>query len=326
MRFRYSLRTLLLVTLAVGVGFGAYLKWTENERSIAALEHCHATYHWHTRTKDGLSRALAPDEQYASVEFRPDWDGPSSVARSLRGLTRLKTVTLTLNNFWNRIVYKAKVLDRETVRAILPLPAYEELVLRGDLEEQSWELLVQHPRLRILRASGEHFTPRELEILAGLPRLEELHLSDCLPADRKQGLPELARLTRLQALTIDRDWLDEETQIAIGRLPKLERLTVYDLFRDHLLPRSPNFAWPPNLRTLRLGVTHLPESELKFLAEIPHLEELRVSRLDFEDPNFEKLGQHLPKLRRYIQGDEYDLFGSGPRVYVRGPDGTFRQD
>jgi len=350
MKFQFSLKALLLVTLVAGVGFGTYLKWTENERSIAALEKAGAIYHWHTHTEERVPRGLSLWEQYASVEFSlSSWLGESADARALRGVRRLKRITLNVDQeYLGQAGYfplRKVPIDPETVREILAVPSFEELTLFSDVSEEQWEQLTQHPRLRVLRGEYLVFQDRSLASLVRLPHVEELALEHADRANGNTGLPELATMRQLVALTLEDVLLDDETLDAIQKLPKLKRLTLRDNWflsegsyralksmtslRELEIDSGRGFEFqdsPPNLQSLRLPWYYLTKDDLQQLARLTQLEDLAVLHKDFVDLELELIGTTLPNLRRFEECQDQYLDGTrGPFVYVRGRDGKFQR-
>jgi len=262
MRFRDSLRALLLLTIAAGVGFGAYLKWTEHERNIAALEKIGAICQWVTKSSDDPYRPLTPAEQYAEISISGpfdtpqyqdvrSWKGQPADFQRLRSVRRLNSLAID-----DQGVNPSKL---EGLFPILPeLPVLESLTLGGPiLDDQAFSFLKDCRALRTLAITQN--TVFVLPTSVG-PRKDQ-RTFQLSPARRKilkyvQRLPEL---TQLRSLELLEDSLDAEAVCAIGKCRALKSLTVStDLLTGSWRPLRELTA----LEVLSIGGRGIDESDL----------------------------------------------------------------
>jgi len=93
MRFQFSLKALLLVTLAAGVVFSVWPQWT-HDRSAAALREQGAFVSWVPHTNGDPFHPPPGDEFETHVTLGPNWNGSATDLRGLRGLKRLRRLNL----------------------------------------------------------------------------------------------------------------------------------------------------------------------------------------------------------------------------------------
>jgi len=269
MKFRYSLRTLLVVTLVVGVGIGTYLKWTENERSIAAIERANGRYVWVT-DDDGWppTKKLSEAEQYAQVRIDASWTGGAAGYGSLRGLRRLKSLVIAIEPRKGpdlcRVLPGLSDLEHLDVTAYLGAEQGRDV-----LAEDSVENLARCVRLQRLSIRAQLFWT----IAAQKSRTPaEVAEDQATLKTWNMRLAELRTCTQLRELTLAGNLVDEHTIAALASLEQLEDLDLrgFNLSVDDLRPLrtmknlkslsvtlfsgsvAEPLPFPPNLTTLTI--------------------------------------------------------------------------
>jgi len=318
MRFRYSLRTLLLLTITAGVGIGTYLKWTENERSIAAIQGANGHYFWITRQSNifgGPGPEWPEAEHYARVDIDETWEGDASSFNALRGLRRLKSLDLTLPPPANGRLYQ-----------VLPgLPELESIWIRARVgmdegpvvfSDESVEALTRCRQLRALTIVGflkssdvYQITPPaqvlldrpliqtfngQLKRLQACPQLRTLTLSgDLVDAQTGEVLSGFTKLECLELFT---------NPLPLAELKPLSRLAALQALKVPLetAPES-TFPWPPNLVALRLFGPAEEPVEPETFARLTKMQTLEIGFGSVPDDFVARLEKlKLPALRRIV--------------------------
>jgi len=229
MRFRYSLRTLLLLTMVAALGFWCWLKWTENQRSIAALKALGVNVGWFEQSLDFPRRRLSEEEQFAGAHFVYVWPGIAADYRKLRGVRRLKYVNLRNGSegYAGLFPVLPRLKDFTTLECTLL-----------QLNDENITFLKQCPKLRTIVVG----TPIEVELLRSEPYADsKFQVESVQPVEQQPTrvcLRKLPELTQLRRLDLRFDQIDQETVEIIGRCRNLEDLMIgiLNLKDDDLRP------------------------------------------------------------------------------------------
>jgi len=323
MRFRYSLRTLLIVTLVVGVGIGTYMKWTEHERSVAALQKLGVYVPWieYASVYPSPSQRLPTAERYSEARFFDPWPGTAADYQKLRGVRRLKVVEL--DSYRNRY---------DEVFPVLPeLKDFTKLhCVALQLNEANLASLKNCPNLRTLHVNAA----TEGIQISGAINFDEFRAERAARPLAHDCLRHLPELTQLRTLHIWGDQIDRELLEILGRCQALESLGLHpgELADGDLRPlrgltsvRSLRFSVNSVssgdcLHDLPANVVHMKlEWSLRFTIEpevFAHFRKLRTLQIStelFATDFIDRLQQlDLPELRAVT------LIGNGTtRYFVR---------
>lgn len=291
LRLRFSLRTLLLATLAIGSTLG----WVLHERRrIAARRTAIEAAGFH----DLGYTVPFPQPEWHKRLFGNDWpnhlpdlsapyDVTDSQVTALAGLNQLRSLSISGSaNVTDTACLTIGTLDglesldlRDTaisdvgLERLVALPRLTSLDLgHTRISDAGLAQLARMPQLESLSVAGCRCTPSGLARLIVLPRLEKLDLSDT-PFGNAEALG-LGNLTRLKQLNLSRTQITDEGLLQIKRLPALEGLRI-----DATSISDAGIAHLASVRTLTfLSVRSLAihDAALASVAELSTLEYLQA--------------------------------------------------
>ena len=248
--FRFSIRTLLLVTTVFGIWFGIHVHRTDvQRRSVAAI-----------RDYGGWVRY---DFQFPSSEYSYKGFDPNAESRVPRWiLDRLG------EDFFHSVVQ-------------VNLNYSEDSGTRQENDNPSDEAL-QHlpglPNIRVLLLSDTQAGDASLRHLARLKKLERLYMWDVNEVS-DAGVAHLSNLRNLNYIHLSTSRITDESLQVFGNLPKLRGLSLqFNHFSDDGLEHLAKLTelenlWVCGRRGEGNGIT---DAGLEYLAGLRNLKELGV--------------------------------------------------
>jgi hypothetical protein len=235
-----------------------------------------------------------------------------------------------------------KVTDAVVLR-LAGLKSLKIVDLRGNVTGASLKVMAHHPGLESLlfeglnlRADDLHHLrasrlpalrfhllhvadPESLAVLATMPNLRELQLTECLDPALVAALPKLPKLEVLRA-NASIDLTDEELPLLVERLPQLtllqpwgakklkgstlgslkalKSLTILGLTDTSVNDEGlAQIAGMPQLLTLDLGQTRITDACLPTLKSFPKLESLQIFQTELTDAALLELAS-IPTLKK----------------------------
>jgi hypothetical protein len=196
---------------------------------------------------------------------------------------------------------------------------YDDLGERHENEQKTDEILVhidELPRLKRLLLTETQASDKGLEIVGRLRELEELVIWD--PANvTDKGAAGLRKLPKLKFLLLSGTAMTDEGVAHLAEIASLETLYISDsTFTDKALEYASRL---PRLKALDIANytrehnTAITAAGMKFVREMPLLEELGVPFTDASDEALQQL-YGLKTLKRLILDDSGDVFNIGARV------------
>jgi hypothetical protein len=241
---RFSLRTLLLAVLVIGVMLGGYVNRVRRQQAaIAAIEKFGggAMYDYEIKNDwydangessvaDWLRNRVA-DDYFHSIKlvvFGPSTDLQESlrveveaadeVLRSLEGLPRLE------------LLYTTKVpVSDEGMSYIGKLQCLQKLIIEdsSNVTDTGVAHLAGCRQLEALELSGDsQISDEGLRVISQLPRLKYLYLADNRCTDR--GLAHIGQMRQLTALYLHYSNITDDGLAHVASLTELETLSLRD--------------------------------------------------------------------------------------------------
>jgi Leucine-rich repeat (LRR) protein len=334
--FRFRLRTLLVVWLALGAWIGWWIVSSREQRDAVA--------NIQTLTSPSL---FAPNLAYIDYSYEMIDDGPSSpttprdstatcwvpgtrpnsdttakswvpdfalnrlgrdffhnvsyveVIRSSRGdALKLAEQLARLRNLRHLVLLDVGATDAVVSRisALRKLTSLE-LGRAGSLTDDALRSIGNVRSLRALDVSGQ-FSDAGLEKLRRLTKLELL----CLEGDdfSDAGLAHLRQLTKLKGLSLGSPRISDQGLSELAQLPDLEWLC---LMSSHITGKGiAQLAACKRLRSLTLLQLRITDDDLQHLGSLQSLESICLQSAGISGVGFEHLSG-LTKLKRlYLQG------------------------
>ncbi|MDP7015376.1 MAG: leucine-rich repeat domain-containing protein [Pirellulaceae bacterium] len=240
---RFSLRTLLLFTLVVGVAMGWKLRRVKKQREIVAWIH-----------ENGGSVSYSIDaDSYVDLtdnprgpEWMTDWLGPDFFD-DVAGVSFRGSDVVDLQPLVGLKNIRRLNLSKTPVRDLSPLVELEKLEWLNLYKSQVREIspLAELPNLQVLDLNGTQV--RDVTPLSGLTNLQELGLWHTPVRD----LTPLAKLHQLEYLRLNGSSVGDVTPLS--NLKNLERLYIDDTFVSDVSPL---------VSLTKLKQLHLPGSEI----------------------------------------------------------------
>lgn len=252
-------------------------------------------------------------ENLTFSSFDPDYSA-TEIARQIGQLPQLRSLKFLTGGYWRDAV--GVLLD-----AAANLPNLTALHLH-QLESKDLTKLKLLTQLQSLTLSNA--PSRFTDDLSSWPQLKYLDLTRCVVHHvlgwQSTSLLETLKITEsrflsLLAITTLRDLpelksldLNNATlpgNFSLHHLADLEQLQDLDLSNHRLdtrfsLPRQPEFRLPvplPNLTRLSLKGCALSREKFEFIAGLPKLEEIDLTRAQFDEQDLENLKTERPQLR-----------------------------
>lgn len=293
-RFRFSLRTLLIVNTLLSIGFGLFFSRVQNERWAAkAIAEANGiiVYDWQVRPAGSDSK------------FKPTPPGPKWLRKHLGAHWLDRIVEVSLNGYGNRskknrfsevgphltklralrsLTLWGGKLDHAGYQLLGRLTQLEKLHLRlkSEIGQQSAVAIARVTSLRELSLDKARISPEALQELAKLPNLESLDI-DCGYLDLSTGV------------TITRHQLHDEAAKAIATFPKLRKLMLFATqITDEGMAALCQLS---QLKTLVVSSPNITSASFDQVNKLRHMEHLGTWGWQIEDADFEKLSQ-LPNL------------------------------
>jgi hypothetical protein len=260
----YSVRTMLVLILAIAVCLGWWVNSSRNQRAVVAAVRAYdvaANISYDNERFDTPGNAMGG--MGFTKEIRPWWL-PASLERRLGR-----------DYFYNV----------DTV-AFGQGPAAPGAARRG-------EILREVARLRRLRQLVLYFSVSDVDIanLVGLRSLERLELGEDCPELTDVSLRTLSRISSLEALEIHDAPITDAGLVHLGKLPQLKSLALgkaqtFSPVGNRLTITGEgiaSLAGLPSLIEMEIHSAELTGDGLKHLAPLRHLKRLRLKGGSFTD-------------------------------------------
>jgi hypothetical protein len=274
--FRYSLRTLALAILAIGIALGWYVSRARQQRALyQAIYHSNSSAYYDYELDEEDEEQYLPERKswaprwlheqlgtdllhpIVKVHFlddiqkgRPDPRQVDDFCRRLTAFPRLRSVCLEYGTDERlrhigqmrslervEIMMGGSVTDRG-IEALSGLSQLRVLEARGVTpSKDSWSVLGRLRRLEILAVSGEELTDDALAELALLTQLRELRSKSNSSRVTDAGLKSLANLQQLEVLELSGHGVTDEGFAHLPRLPRLRVLSL-ELHRSQVTDRG----------------------------------------------------------------------------------------
>ena len=223
-RLRWTMRAMVLLTIAIGIGLGIWRYQTRGPRAIEAITRLRGDYLW-VDQRDGVP--LSEEDQFAQVDLGFAWTGERAGLEHLRDIPRLGVLQI------GRITS----VDDRAMQTI------------GDLQSVQW-----------LSLQDLHVGDEGLREIGRLRQLVTLELINLDVTDR--GMAHLRGLNDLELLGLERVAVQSEGIRTLADLPKLRWVTrmptgawrrLYSLMRIRRTTLSTSAASNP-LATISAGL------------------------------------------------------------------------
>jgi len=320
---RFSLRVLMTLVLAIGVGLSSLVHNARVQRdAVAAIRRTEGSVCYDWEWKDGrmisggaptcprwLVDALGVDYFGHVVRVSSSFDPPDTelvnIGR-LTGLVELELIRASLGNEgFGRLkeLHSLRALRLQFCRVndaglahLKRLSSLRESRLSGcecDITDAGLVNMKELTGLRKLRLSTCGISDSGLANLTGLTGLHELGLSDCNITD--SGLAHLKKLTNLRVLDLS---LPDITDVGVATLRGLANLKSLQLtLREPTDGGLDNLQELTNLNGLRLRCIKANDVSLVHLKRLTSLRFLSVPRGEISYAGLKELEQALPKTR-----------------------------
>jgi len=320
---RFSLRVLMILVLAIGVGLSWLVHSARVQRdAVAAIRRAEGgvCYNWEWKDGQVISGGAPTCPRWLVDRLGVDYFGhvvrvtssfdPSdtelvSIGR-LSGLVELALIRASLaNERFGSLngLHSLKALRLDFCRVndaglaqLKRLSSLRELRLAGcecDITDAGLVNIKELTGLRKLTLSTCGITDSGLANLAGLTGLRELGLSDCNITD--SGLPYLKKLPNLRLLTLT---LPDLTCVGVATLKGLASLKKLNLtLREPTNGGLENLKELTTLNGLRLRSIKANDARLVHLKVLTCLRFLTVPRGEITDARVKELEQALPKTK-----------------------------
>jgi hypothetical protein len=302
--FRYSLRTLTLAMLAIGIGLGWYASRARQQRELyQAIYHSNSSAYYdfqlieeqydpqrNSWAPPWLHERLGSDFVHPVVKVhflddiragRPDSRQVDEFCRRLGAFPRLRSVSLEHGTDERlRHIGRVRTLERlqitwsgavtnQGIEALGDLSQLRSLEAGGViLSEDSWRMLGRLRRLEVLEVSGRELTDDKVAHLASLMHLRELRVLYNFGEVTDAGLKTLAGLQNLEVLEIGARQVTDEGLAHVARLPRLRVLSL-QLKKSHVTNRGvAELAELTQLTNLTLGGVEATDEGLLPLARL----------------------------------------------------------
>ncbi len=269
-RFQFSIRSLLVLTVAVAIPFSwlavEMKKAKEQAEAVEAIWLGQYDYQLDPSANEGEPlgppwlRKLLGDDFFNNVS-EAELDDETQVER-LKTVPELRKLTLRFDNVTDA------VLDNVTV-----LTQLEELELNGSgATDAGVDKLKALPQLRVLWLSGTRVTDAAMEHLDAWSRLEDLDLDGTRITDAT--LKRVTRLSRIKSLAIAKTAVTDAGLEELKSLPQLQELSL----SSNLLTDSGIriLKLLPQLQELSVTDGNLTNTELKQLEGLTNLQTLNL--------------------------------------------------
>jgi len=270
-RFRFSLRTLLLLITVAAVCFG--MRVNQARRQEAAVTAVGQLGGW-----------AYYDYQYVNGELMPDAKSP--IPEWL--------LAVLGQDFFHDVVYVNMfyTFNRDggiTIR-------YKNSPFNNKFADKVKEQLPAFPKLKFLFLAGTQASDDCLEVVGKLKRLETLYLSNASDVS-DTGIAHLTDLPRLRYVHLSRSRISDESLRLFGGMHQIEELSLEgNRITDNGLEHLKNLS---TLKTLnvKLDDTHITIAGLAHLQALTNLQVLGIHRTEVTLEGVKRLMKQMPKLR-----------------------------
>jgi hypothetical protein len=290
--FRFSLRTLFVVTTVLGACLGWWAKVASQRDAVARIRSLErstrdtsVSFHYSYDTLEPAAPFWTPDIDWNAASWAPQ--------RLLQALGK---------DFFHSIryvrVHRADGHQRQEIaEQIARLSNLRHLEFAAGATDEMVKHFVKLRKLRTLRLYGDSLTDDSLLLIGGLTSLESLSIGGSFP---DTGFLHLRNLKSLKCLTVTSPNITARGVAAIARLPNLQTLRI-TAASPHGLSELEACE---SLTFLSLCRANLTDDDLKQIAGLTSLE-----RLDLSGNSLSGRGlRHLSALRNLR---ELDLSGCG---------------
>jgi hypothetical protein len=251
---RFSLRTLLLITLVAGVAFGLISREARNRQAALRMvreyggridfDSSNGRLAWHEKLRNQL---------FGAETFQP-----------VQNVNMLTNGTITPN---------PKVLPTDFLARLSALSEIGDLGLENTvIDPEDWHNIANFPGLKYVLLGRSNITDDDVSFLSGLPNLDTVSMSDARKITDK-ALPAFSRMNKLTNLKLDDTKLTDDGLQELF-LPQLE---ILELQGVKLTSRSAAaLKRMSGLRVLLLDWTNIDDAALEPLGELPSLEHLQL--------------------------------------------------
>lgn len=263
---RFSLRTFLLINIAIAAWIGMHLRATTMQRdAVAAIQK--------------YGGRVRYDYEYPNQDFGVD--GFDNLAKSSVHKTLLNRLGI---DFFHTVVE----VDLN----------YPELSFHLDTPRGAFGHLKAFPELRILRLRCTKADDENLRAVSRLSKLERLSMWDAFNIT-DAGVQHLRSLKRVKSLQIHASQITDESMLVFASWPNVERLSLqYGTFTNEALQHIRNNTKLTRL-TLGCGSTTIDDNGLRYLSELTNLETIGLQNSHVTPNGLNQLS-HLTKLRQIL--------------------------
>ncbi len=300
-RFRYSLRTFLIVVTAICLWLGWKIRAArEQQRTIAAIQELEGGIDYDFEWEDISADRVPPEPAWLVKLLGVDFLHDVVEVQSNTGFVGVpkkecSKLLAQLGHFphLHCVIVDYCILHDEDLQNLTELTELKALNLTDSgISDVGLQHLRNLNRMSALHVSENHISDKGLLYLASLISLEELDLSKNQISG--EGFLHLVKLRNLRWLGIDDNPITDEGLKIIARLPHLETLLldhsdITNAGLEHLQGVS-------SLKHLSLISTRVSDTGIESLLKMPSLNTLDISGTRITAEGISRLKRMQPKL------------------------------